>query len=148
MLLQPCTISIETIRAWTNKLGRKKMQNLHERVRRWNEQMIVRSERAMVYWDKVPLHRMGDEMLDRFKAVALSIIDGEGDITTNAIDASFLLFLISQKGPEIREKIGRSKGADISETQVAERDLDREEWERKRQEKKGGSPSGAEDWRG
>lgn len=109
--------------------------------------MIARAERAMAYWDKVPLHRMGEEMLNRFEAVAQSIIGGEGDIKTNAIDASLLLFLISEKGPEIREKISRSKGPHITETRAEERDPDREAWERKQREKKSGSP-GAEDWRG
>jgi hypothetical protein len=86
-------------------------------------------------------------MLNRFESVARSIINGEGNVTDNAIAASFILFLISEKGPEIQEKISRSKGANITETKVEEPDPDREAWERKQREKKSGSP-GAEDWRG
>lgn len=119
------------------------MQDLNERVRRFITLMADRSGRAMQYWDQIPPIRLGQEFLNRAEKLVEALTTGKGNVTEVALDLAFVCFLFSEKGPELREAMERVYKSPAVETTVEEEDPEREEWERKRAEKKGGY-----DWQG
>lgn len=118
------------------------MQDLHEKMRRYHEHMVARSERSMRYWDQVPPFRITQELLNCTEKLVEALTQG-GSVPDAAMNLGFLCFLLTQKGAEIQEVTSRMTKAKATETTVEEHDPEREEWERKQREKKGG-----EDWRG
>lgn len=126
------------------------ISDMRERLRKFMEHMAARSERSMGYWEKVPIHRLGDEYLKRTEELIKALTTGKGDVETMGMDIAFLCFLVSVKGPEIKEILSRTKGADIQEIRVnpdeEQEKADRAAWEQKKKGKT--SEKGREDWRG
>lgn len=123
------------------------IQDLHEKIRHYHEHMIARSGRAMSYWEKIPPIRMGEALVDRVQKLIETITEGKGNIREASMDLGFVCFLFAEMGPQIAEVSENLDKSTAKEKTEEEHDPDREEWERKRAERKG-AKKGNESWRG
>jgi len=104
------------------------MDNLYQRLRDFFEQMYARSEKGWTYWQQVPPHRAGQYMLDHVKKVIDSITKGEGDLKKNCLDLAFIIFVISEKGPDIMRSVETASRANVKEETLGKDTTSNEYW--------------------
>lgn len=129
------------------------MKDMHEKLRRFFEQVDASSSHAWEFWKRVPPLRVGDYVIEHTDKVIKSITTGEGDVRKNCIELAFILFALAEKHPEImNETLPAIKSSTAKESQADTMDeraekRERAEWHKKNN-KKDDKKIDTESWRG
>ena len=87
------------------------MDGLDERLRRFFKLTKARAEKSYEYWKRVPVHRMGDEFYTRIQKLMEAMMTGKGDVYALAAETSFVLMLLCEKYPQIREILDNNRAS-------------------------------------
>lgn len=107
------------------------MQELHERLRKFHEQMQARCERGWEYWKQSPPYQTGDKLVEKTSEVVEALARG-GDVRSRCLELAFIAFAVAEKAPEISNALERIQNANVGERMITEDDVaeqkDRENW--------------------
>ena len=130
------------------------MQEMHEKLRRFFEQVDASSAHAWRFWKQVPPLQVGDYIVKHTKDVVDALTTGDGDVRRRCIELAFVAFCLAEKHNEIiNVTIPSIKNSPVRET-MAPSDSDQAEAdERARWHKKHGKVDSKptlvnEPWRG
>lgn len=112
------------------------MNDMYEKVRKFMEIVLANADKSWVYWREIPPYRMGDEVLKKTDELIRCLTGGEGDLKRKCAELAFCAFILSEKGPEVQEKLEVLKISNAVETNIdpdkeAEK-ADKVKWEQKK----------------